>query len=809
MQAVISNIFRFPVRLLAWLLVATLPLAGCGANHLRESGTPCPAMREAEAPAPTERLPSIIPKPLDIRLSAGRFAVADGTKLLCAAGDNGCVWIANYVAGLVKRTRGLSLVPATGSTSGELRGAIVLRRLGDPSATGREGYRLDVTPDGIIVSAGTRTGLFYGGITLWQLLTQDSAPIHRIALPAMRITDAPRFAWRGFLLDSVRHFQTPAFVKSFIDAMALHKLNVLQSHLSDDQGWRLQIKRYPRLTAVGAWRIPAGAAAAADIDPSTGKPRLYGGFYTQVEVRDIVAYAKKRNITIVPEIEMPGHALAAIVAYPRLGSIRNPPKSVSSDWGVFPYLYNVDNSTFTFLENVLTETMRLFPSRYIDVGGDEAVKDQWKASPKIQAQMHRLGIANEDGLQSYFIRRIGRFLAAHGRKLIGWDEILQGGAGPGATITSWRGVVGAIAAAKSGHDAVLSPAPTLYFDNRQAEGANEPPGRGAIVSLKDVYDFDSTPASLTAEQRSHIIGLQANIWTEHIRKQELVDYAAFPRAAALAELAWSPAAAHDWKNFLFRVPAELRRYRALGITHSESAFAIHVSARKSANGAVAALSNQANFGEIRYTLDGSHPPADSSLYRAPLDVHVPTRIDADAFAGGQALTAPTSVAIDEKSLLRRDSHEMTLCSNRVTLSLEDDAPLHGPRARFLVDIENPCWIYRKADLSGVASIEVAVGQLPFNFQIGDDKRKIALPPPQTPDGELDVHLDSCAGQNIAVLSLAPALVNNAVTVLRTPLIPERGSHDLCFVFTRRSVDPIWALDWVQLIPAKVGVSGRE
>ena len=682
------------------------------------------------APAQVQMTPSLIPEPRNMIVRGGHFTVADGTEVLCATGDDDCLWIANYLADLVRRSRGLTLTVGTGDISAPRHGAIVLRRTA--TSPNKESYSLDVAPGSIVVSAGTRAGLFYGGITLWQLLTKNESKVDHVDIPTMHIDDQPRFTWRGLMLDSVRHFQSPTFVKSFIDAMALHKLNVLQWHLTDDQGWRLEIKKYPRLTSVGAWRVPAGHAAAMDIDPATGKPRLYGGFYTQDEVRDIVAYAQRRNVTIVPEIEMPGHAMAAVVAYPQLGCLDHPPTEVSSDWGVFPYLYNVDDSTFAFLEDVLSETMSLFPSTYIHIGGDEAVKDQWKASPKIQAQMHALGIANEDALQGYFTARIGKFLEAHGRRLIGWDEILQGGVPPDATITSWRGIDGAITAAKTGHDAVLAPAPVFYFDNRQAEGANEPPGRGAIVSLKDVYDFDPTPASLTPEQQEHIIGLQANIWTEHIRTEIRVDYAAFPRAAALAELAWSPASEHNWQNFLARIPAQFDRYRALGIAHSEAALA---------------------------------PSADM-------------------------LPA-----------LRRDSHELTLCSNNIALSLEDDAPLKGPRATFLVDIMNPCWIFPHVDLSGIGAIKAGVGQLPFNFQIGDDIHKIALLPPATPNGELEVHIDSCTGERIAVLPLAPAVANDAVTTLSAAIAPRQGIHDLCFVFTHHSVDPIWAIDWVQLVQA--------
>jgi hexosaminidase len=389
-----------------------------------------------------------------------------------------------------------------------------------------------------------------------------------VAIPALQIDDAPRFAWRGLMIDSVRHFQSVDFIKTIIDAMAREKLNVLQWHLTDDQGWRLEIKKYPRLTDVGAWRVPAGAAAQHDIDPLTHQPRLYGGYYSQAQVRDLVAYAAARNITIVPEIEMPGHAMAAIVAYAWLGSVAQAPTAISGDWGIFPYLYNVNEETFAFLEDVLTETMALFPSVYIHVGGDEAVKDQWKTSPTIQARMHAIGVTDEEALQGWFIQRVEKFLNAHGRRLIGWDEVLQGGVAPDATIMSWRGINGAVTAVKAGHDAVLSPAPALYFDFRQAEGRDEPSGRSPIVTLSDVYDFDPAPAQLTADERRHIIGVQANVWTEYIREQDNVGYAVFPRAAALAELAWSPAAAHDRAGFLARMSAELGRYAALGLPHS-------------------------------------------------------------------------------------------------------------------------------------------------------------------------------------------------------------------------------------------------
>ncbi|MEI9989100.1 MAG: family 20 glycosylhydrolase [Rhizomicrobium sp.] len=678
-------------------LVAAAFLALCGAAA-------------ANAPAP-----SVVPYPAHLTPQAGEFTVDATTPIVFDRAD---ALAAAYFVDLLRRSRGIALHRRTGAN------AITLRR--DPSIGGTEAYRLDVTPHGVTISAGRSAGVFYGTITLWQLLTQTPGKSPRLVVPAMHIEDAPRFAWRGLLLDSVRHFQSVAFIKSFLDAMAREKLNVLQWHLTDDQGWRLEIRKYPRLTQIGAWRVPAGGQG--DIDPKTVKPRLYGGYYTQAQVREIVAFAAARHIAVVPEIEMPGHAMAAVVAYPRLGSVPNPPTAVSSDWGVFPYLYNVDDKTFAFLEDVLTETMALFPSAYIHVGGDEAVKDQWKANPAIQAKMHALGFADEDALQSWFVARIGAFLKAHGRRLIGWDEILQGGVPPDATITSWRGIDGAITAAKAGHDAVLSPAPVLYFDNRQAEGANEPSGRGAIVSLGDVYDFDPAPTSLSDAERAHIIGVQANIWTEHIREERNAAYATFPRAAALAELAWSPAAMHDHADFFARMPAELDRYAAFGLPHGPLA----------------------------------------------------------------ADPAPLSPTI-------RDSHELALCSSAIVLSIEGPQPFTGPRPVFLHDIINPCWIWKNADLAGVIQIALTAGLLPFNFQIGADAEKVARRPAATPDGEFEVHLDTCDGAKIATVPMSQPSPGTGLAAARGPLAPQAGVHDLCFVFTRPALDPYWALHTVELV----------
>ena len=520
----------------------------------------------ASIPPPPRVTTSIIPAPAGVTAGQGSFTVSAGTRVLCAQANADCTWVTGYFTELLKRSRGLQLLTGTGE---DPKGAIQFRLAGGMAP---EAYRLDIVSDGVTVTASTRAGLLYGAVSLWQLLTESNAAAASMKLASVHITDAPRFAMRGLMVDSARHFQSAQFIKSFIDAMALHKFNTFHWHLVDDQGWRIEIKKYPKLTSVGAWRTP-NEAGLKDIDPATGKPKPYGGFYTQDQIREIVAYARDRNITIIPEIEMPGHATAAIMAYPSLGS-GDAPKGVETGWGVFPQLFNVDDATFGFLEDVLTEVMALFPGSYIHIGGDEAIKDQWKASAKIQAQMCALKVSDEKALQGYFTARIEKFLSAHGRRLIGWDEILEGGIPASASVTSWRGVEGGILAAKTGHDAVLSPEIPNYLDWRQASGAGEAPGAGRINLLRQVYDFNPAPDALTPEQQRHIVGIQGNIWAEYLPLEELVANAAFPRAAALAEVAWSPAP-KDWDGFVVRMPAQLGRYRALDIPHSETARISH------------------------------------------------------------------------------------------------------------------------------------------------------------------------------------------------------------------------------------------
>jgi hexosaminidase len=667
----------------------------------------------------------ILPAPALELPVQGAFRLDARTVIAAPAADPPALASARNLADLLARTRGLKLAVVEGAPP---PGAptITLRRAG---AAG-EAYGLDVTPQGLVIESQGDAGLFYGAISAWQLATPDSGR-GPVVIPATRISDAPRFAWRGLMLDSARHMQSVAFIEDMLDRMARAKLNVLHWHLTDDQGWRLQIAKHPKLTEVGGWRVPAGAGAP-DVDPKTGQPRRVGGFYTQAEVREIVAYAAARHITVVPEIEMPGHAQAALAAYPELGATIPPPGRVSPDWGVHTQLFNVDEATFRVLDDVLDEVMALFPSRYIHLGGDEAVKLAWKANPAVQARMQALFIPDENALQGWFTARMGHYLALHGRALVGWDEILQGGVSPGATVMSWRGIDGAIIAAKMGHDTVVAAAPTYYFDNRQGAGRDEPPGRGRVISLKDVYDFDPMPPILRWDERAHVLGVQGQLWSEHIRTEDRMARMAFPRALAIAETGWSPAGRKDWADFATRLRPEAAREQALG----------------------------AIFGDLPWD---SHPTPD-----------------------------PRS----------RTSQELRLCTEKVSLNLEDDAPASGPRAVFLTDIMNPCWIWPGADLSGVTRLDAEVGQVPFNFQIGDDIKKIVLRPPATAEGELEVR-DGCAGPVLATLPLAPAARSRGVTRLSASIAGGPGAHDLCLSFTQRTVDPMWVLNRVTL------ASGRE
>jgi hexosaminidase len=744
--------------------------------------------------------PAVIPKPASLKREAGQFLLRPTTPIVVPADDADAKRAATLFADLVQRTHGLRLPVVSGATRD---GAILMARSAVDVLTSdeREVYVLKAGPSGVVIHAPDARGLMHGATTLWQLI-ETGKQKDAFSIPAVQIADAPRFEWRGLMLDSARHYQSPEFIKRFIDWMAIHKLNVFHWHLTDDQAWRIEIKKYPKLTSVGAWRVPAGAGPRADIDPATGKPRLYGGYYTQETAREIVRYAAERGITVVPEIEMPGHATAPIVAYPELAAISNPPKEMSSDWGIFPHVYSLDESTFKFLEDVLTEVADVFPGRYIHVGGDEVEKEQWLHSKQGQAKMRELNTTKPVDLQTYFTQRIARFLDSKGKRLVGWDEILEPGLPSKSVVMSWRGLEGAFAAAEKGYDTILSPAPTLYFDNIQSLAPDDPPGRGRVVSLEEVYNFEPMPAKLQPEERKRILGVQGNLWAEHIRTEDRMARMAFPRAAAIAELGWTQARHRNWKDFVRRVAAQVPRYDALKLPHSDAPFVVEAKVEH-ANGKVnIALSTQTGYGDIRYTTNGSEPTPNSPRYEKPLALPVGTELRAATFDGATKLSRTRPLPLKPELAWQRKSRELKLCSEDIALALEDDAPVQGQRAVFLVDVQSPCWIFPQVDFDKVGSVTAAVGQLPFNFQIGEAVKKVQFQKPETPHGELELRLGNCKGELIARVPLAPAVATQAVTTLpATPIAARSGKHDVCLRFAQTfadpAKDPFWVIDWIR------------
>jgi hexosaminidase len=515
---------------------------------------------------------SIIPRPVSVRTEAGHFTLDARTVIWT---DPTSAPVAHQLALYLEPATGLTLrVQVGGTVPG---GAISLRH--EPSLTrlGAEGYSLAVRSSGVNAQAPELAGLFYAVQTIRQLLPPAilrDAPAFVIgsdtvwSIPAVTIEDQPRFAWRGGHLDSARHFMPKEFVKKYIDLLALHKLNTFHWHLTDDQGWRIEIKQYPRLTAIGSCRKET-IVGRQSRDETQWKldGTAHCGFYTQDDLREIVAYAKARYVTIVPEIEMPGHAVAAIAAYPELG-VTGEPMEVATRWGVFSDIFNADPGTVAFLQNVLAEVMQIFPGRYIHVGGDEADKAKWKTSARIQARIKELDAGDEHRLQSWFIRQMDAFLASKGRRLVGWDEILEGGLAENAVVMSWRGVEGGIAAARAGHDVVMAPTSHTYFDYYQSKDqAHEPLAIGGFLPLETVYAYEPIPEQLEAQFASHVLGAQGQLWTEYMPTPKQVEYMAFPRLAALAEVVWSPKEGRDYSDFVRRLEAHLPRLQALDVNY--------------------------------------------------------------------------------------------------------------------------------------------------------------------------------------------------------------------------------------------------
>jgi hexosaminidase len=508
---------------------------------------------------------AIIPKPLKLEAKTGVFQITKDTVITYSGGATEV----KLFAGQLRSATGFKLPASQASTAPGKNGIAFVIQKELASRLGNEGYNLNVTPTGILVSAPTEAGLFYGSRTLLQLLPPDAFSAQSVSgvkweAPCVTISDSPRFAWRGLLVDVSRHFIPVEDLKKFVDIMAQHKLNRLHLHLTDDQGWRLEIKKYPRLTEVGSTRKES--PQPGNRDAGDGKP--YGPFfYTQAQIRDLVSYAQARHVTIMPEIEMPGHLLGVLTAYPQY-SCKGGPFEVRTRWGVEEDVLCIGNTnSIAFMEDILTEVLDLFPSPIIHIGGDEVPRDRWKECPKCQALMKAEGLKNEAQLQTWFNHHIETFLASKGRRMIGWDEILEGGLTPGAAVMSWRGVKGGIEAAEAGHDVVMSPNSHLYFDHAQSKDAGEPESIGGFSPLDHVYSYEPLPDQLSADKQKHILGPQANLWSEYIWTLKDFEYKAYPRACALAEVGWSAREARNFADFTTRLTTHVQRLEKLNVNY--------------------------------------------------------------------------------------------------------------------------------------------------------------------------------------------------------------------------------------------------
>ncbi|HLB01178.1 MAG TPA: family 20 glycosylhydrolase, partial [Bacteroidota bacterium] len=591
----------------------------------------------------------VIPRPAVVEVRDGVFIVNGRTGIVCD-GESGT---GAYLRDALARPTGYPLpVCSAGGDAGPASSGTPARSTAGPSfdrknsirltisndsLLGTEGYRLDVGDSGVDLRAASAAGLFYGSQTLLQLLPPEIFRPGRDTtiqwtIPYVAILDTPQFQWRGMHLDVCRHFFPVDFIKRYIDLIAMYKMNTFHWHLTDDQGWRIDIRRYPRLTEVGAWRDGSMVGPYSDMRFDSAR---YGGYYTQDDVRGIVAYAAARHVTVVPEIEMPGHSLAALAGYPEL-SCTGGPFEVGKAWGVYDDVYCPTESTFAFLENVLDEVCDLFPGTYIHIGGDECPKTRWKACPRCQARLSEEGLADEYELQSWFIRRIEKFLNGRGKQIIGWDEILEGGLAPNAAVMSWRGTDGGIAAARQGHRVVMSPGSHCYFDHYQGDPKFEPLAIGGFTTVEKVYSYEPVPEELNAAGAGYIMGAQGNLWTEYIATPEQAEYMAVPRMSALSEVLWSPRGSRSWDGFLPRLVRHLRVLDALGVRYSTSFYQLKagVGRAKDGGGVVYMLESPLETGEIRYTADGSDPTPVSDLFGGPVRIDSSLEIRAGYFSGG-------------------------------------------------------------------------------------------------------------------------------------------------------------------------------
>jgi hexosaminidase len=599
---------------------------------------------------------NIIPRPDTLEARSGQFFINSETKIVLQTADPSTASIAKILADQLavvtgtkmfievstqqQRTDTKTKLPAPIQ---DLKNTIVFSR---PNILmNEENYGLTIDPNTIYLSASSAKGYFYALQTLFQLLPPEvfeSKKVNGMAwtVPAVRIVDKPRYQYRGLMLDVGRHFMPISFIKKMIDQLALHKMNTLHWHLTEDQGWRIEIKKYPKLTQIGSVREETILGKLSYTQPITFDGKPHSGFYTQDEIRDLVAYAESKFITIIPEIEMPGHALAALAAYPELGCSGGP-YTVGKNWGVIEDVFCPYENTFKFLEDVLSEVIELFPSKYIHIGGDECPKITWKQSKFCQDLIKQQKLKDEHELQSYFIKRIDTFLSSKGKKLIGWDEILEGGLSPNATVMSWRGVQGGIDAAKQNHDVIMTPNTHVYIDYYQSHPVTEPLAIGGFLPLEKVYSYEPTPSELNAEQAKRVLGTQINLWTEYVPTPEQAEYMIFPRLSAISEVAWSQASAKNWNDFARRIENHFKIFDYQKINYSKAIYDIKETLvqNKAPQSNELKLESYLQGAEVRYTIDGRKPTAQSAIFppNSSITFNKLTLVRAMVFRNGQAL----------------------------------------------------------------------------------------------------------------------------------------------------------------------------
>ncbi|MDR1337028.1 MAG: family 20 glycosylhydrolase [Tannerella sp.] len=581
---------------------------------------------------------SIIPRPKSLTAMEGRFKLKDGQVLSVPAGNPEAEKIAAGFIHRIKTASGITI--STTDDAPSLHPAILFEPAED---MGGEAYRLSVTPEQVRIRAAHPAGFFYAVQSLYQLLPPEIVSLQPAAgnvswsIPCVEIDDEPRFAFRSALLDVGRHFMPKAYVLEFLDRMAAQKMNQFHFHPTEDQGWRIEIKKYPRLTEVGSvrpWTQAGFKTAHAPVVPDGVE---HSGFYTQEDIKEIVAYAAERYINVLPEIELPGHSAAAVAAYPEYACGVQDRYEVIKTPGVFKEVYCPKEATFRFLEDVFDEVLPLFPGKYVHIGGDECPKDAWKKCPHCQALIRKLNLKDEYGLQSYFIRRMEQYLNGKGKQIIGWDEILEGGLAPHATVMSWRGEKGGIEAAKAGHPVVMIPNGDTYLNYYQEDPEYAMVGSGSFLSMEQVYRYEPVPAALTPEERKCVLGTGIALWTPYMKTPQVVDYYMYPRFFAIAEVAWTPQEGKDYDDFLARVGNQYRRLDIRHVNACRNYFDVYIDGKYSIERKryEVSLVKMLPGAGVRYTTDGSEPDARSSLYTEPVVIAKNTHIKAAVFVDGK------------------------------------------------------------------------------------------------------------------------------------------------------------------------------